>query len=214
MNIEVRKWLEKDGANFLREIGIKKGQIVLDFGCGKGYYAIPASRVVQNAGKIYALDKDRNELENFKKVIHKDKIKNIELLNPFRKPGQSIESYSCSWQARGHSFKGINKNSRIPLKDDSVDVVLCYDVIHFGNRKERKAIYDEVYRVLKKQGLFSVYPKHHKEDCPLMELADINLESVLEEIEKAGFILECKFLKTLLHDEDYNEGYILNFKKY
>lgn len=47
-----------------------------------------------------------------------------------------------------------------------------------------------------------------------MELADVDLESVVQEIEKVGFILKSKLLKTLLHNEYYNEGYILNFRKH
>ena len=62
-----------------------------------------------------------------------------------------------------------------------------------------------------KEGIFSVYPKHHKEDYPLNELADVNLSEVIKEIENAGFTLEHKFSKELLHDDYYNEGYIFNF---
>jgi len=186
MNDDVGKWTEEDGVAFLREIGLKKGQTVLDFGCGEGHYTIPAATVVERDGKVYALDKDRDALDRLEKAIEQNKIKNIEL---------------------------IENSSGIPLRDDSVDVVLCYDVIHYANRKERKAIYDEIYRVLKKQGFFSVYPKHHREDYPLMELANISMESIMNEIEKTGFVLKHKFLKTLLHDKYYNEGYILNFRR-
>jgi len=186
MNTDVKKWTEEDGAVFLKEIGLKKGQIVLDFGCGEGHYTIPAAAVVERDGKVYALDKDRDALDKLEKAIEQNKIENIKL---------------------------IENSSKIPLKDNSVDVVLCYDVIHYANREERKAIYDGIYRVLKKQGFFSVYPKHHREDQPLMELANIELGRVIEEIEKVGFNLEHKFLKTLLHDEHYNKGYILNFRR-
>lgn len=182
----VRKWLEQDGGIFLRSIGIKNGDIVLDFGCGEGNYVIPASKAVGGKGKIYALDKDSNALNNLKKLIQQYNIKNVHLLN---------------------------ENSKIPLGNNSIDVVLCYDVIHYGNRKERIAIYNEVNRVLDEQGLFSVYPKHNREDYPLMELADIDLKSVIKEIEKSRFIIEQKLLKTLLHDDYYNEGYVLNFRK-
>lgn len=182
----VRKWLEQDGGIFLRSTGIKNGDIVLDFGCGEGNYVIPASKAVGGKGKIYALDKDSDALNNLKKLIQQYNIKNVHLLN---------------------------ENSKIPLGNNSIDVVLCYDVIHYGNRKERIAIYNEVNRVLDEQGLFSVYPKHNREDYPLMELADIDLESVIKEIEKSRFIIEQKLLKTLLHDDYYNEGYVLNFRK-
>ncbi len=186
METELRKWIEKDGVEFLREIGVKKGQAILDFGCGEGHYTIPASKVAGGDGKIYALDKDRNALEKLKTAIRQGNMKNIEL---------------------------INKNSKIPLGNESVDAVLFYDVIHYSNRKEREVLYNEVNRVLKKKGLFSVYPKHHKKDYPLDELADMDLEDIIKEIEKSNFILQGKFLKRLLHDDYYNEGYVLNLRR-
>ncbi|MBL7198419.1 MAG: class I SAM-dependent methyltransferase [Candidatus Omnitrophica bacterium] len=186
MSVEIKKWIEKDGEKFIKSIGIKKGQTVLDFGCGEGHYTVPVARVVGEKGKAYALDKDKQALDKLMQLAKERDINNIEF---------------------------INKNSKAPLEDNSIDVVLCYDVIHYGNRKERRIIYNEVYRVLKKKGLFSVYPKHHKEDYPLMELADVNLEKVIKEIEELGFVLEYKFLKRLLHDKYYNDGYVLNFRR-
>lgn len=46
------KNFEKD----MEKIGIKEGQIVLDFGCSPGYYAISAAKTVDEKGKVYALD--------------------------------------------------------------------------------------------------------------------------------------------------------------
>ena len=186
MEDNVKKWVEQDGEKFLEEVGIKKGQTVLDFGSSEGHYTIPVSKVIGANAKVYALDKDKGVLDKLKKITEKNNIKNIEL---------------------------IKEDSKIPLENNSLDAVLCYDVIHYENKKKRIAIYNEIHRVLKKEGLFSVYPKHHKKDYPLMELADINLESVVQEIERFGFVLESKFLKTLLHDEYYNEGCILNFRR-
>ena len=37
----------------LKAVGIKKGQTVLDFGCGEGNYTIPAAKLVKNEGKVY-----------------------------------------------------------------------------------------------------------------------------------------------------------------
>jgi len=42
MGDNVKKWLEKDGLELLERAGLREGQIVLDFGCGVGNYAIPA----------------------------------------------------------------------------------------------------------------------------------------------------------------------------
>ncbi|MCK4859468.1 MAG: class I SAM-dependent methyltransferase [Candidatus Omnitrophica bacterium] len=180
----IKRWVEQRGQIFLKEIGVKKGQTILDFGCGEGHYSIPAAKIVGDKGKVYALDKDINSLNVLKNIMQQNAISNIEI---------------------------INEDSRVPLENESVDIALCYDVIHY--EKNRKIIYNEVYRLLKPTGFLSVYPKHCKEDQPLMELANINLKSIVNEINEAGFILEHKFSKWLLHNDYYNEGYILNFRR-
>lgn len=40
----------------LVKAGIKPGDIILDIGCGMGYFAVPASRMVGPKGAVYALD--------------------------------------------------------------------------------------------------------------------------------------------------------------
>lgn len=42
--------------NILKEVGIKPGFHVLDYGCGPGSYIIPLAELVGKSGKIYALD--------------------------------------------------------------------------------------------------------------------------------------------------------------
>lgn len=186
MNKTVDNWMKVDGQRFLSGLGVRKGQTVLDFGCGEGHYTIPASKLVGRDGRVYALDKNVDVLDKLKDRIAQTSIKNIELIN-------------------GHS--------QIPLKENSVDVVLCYDVIHFMKIDERKLIYDQICRILRDSGFFSIYPKHHKKNYPLMELANVELGDIIKETEDSGFILERKFRGKLLHDDCYDEGHILNFKK-
>ncbi len=183
MKDNIRKWVEKDGELFFKSIGVKRKDIVLDFGCGEGHYTIPAAKVVGAEGKVYAFDKDKDVLRESEKTIGQFGLKNIEL---------------------------IEGNTKVSLEDSSVDAVLAYDVVHY--EKNRKIIYDEAYRLLKPTGFLSLYPKHYKKDSPLMELASLGLEDVIKEIETAGFILRDRFFKKCLHDNYYNECYILNFK--
>ncbi len=184
MNDDVRKWIEKDGVDFLKKIGLKKGQAVLDFGCGEGHYTIPAARVVGKEGKVYGLDKDTMRLTGLKEMAKIRAMENIEILN---------------------------RHSEIPLENNSLDAVLCYDVIHYQDKKERAAFYKEIHRVSKRKGIFSVYPKHHKQDYPLDKLADISLEEIIREIEGSAFRLRENLRCNLLHDNGYNEGVVLNF---
>ncbi len=184
MTADVEKWLEGDGERFLRSLGIRKGKKVLDFGCGEGYYTIPAANIVGVKGKIYALDKDKEPLDKLRRLMESYKMKNIEILK---------------------------NESKTFLEKDSLDFVLCYDAIHY--LKHRKIVYNEIHRVLKPMGIFSLYPKHHKHDHPLMELAHVELKEIIKEIEEAGFFLINKAYKKLIHSNSYNYGYIFNFRK-
>jgi len=104
MDLDIKKWIEKDGVEFLKNIGVDEGNVILDFGCGEGHYTIPAAKVVGKSGKVYALDKDRGVLNKLKQIVTEEKLKNIEI---------------------------IQAETKIPLEDDFLDVALCYDVIHY-----------------------------------------------------------------------------------
>ena len=55
--------LESRALEVLRQIGIKRGQTALDFGCGYGTYTILVARIVGEQGRVYALDKDKGSPE-------------------------------------------------------------------------------------------------------------------------------------------------------
>jgi len=186
MKNDLAKWYEKAGLDFLDKIGIKIGHSVLDFGCGRGHYTIPASKLVGNIGIVYAMDKSKDALNELEKEITKRNIKNVELIND------------------------INDNY---LKDNSVDVALCYDVLHYMEVKDRKSVYKNIRRILRKNALFSVYPKHCAENAPWGELADVGVDEFIKEVQDSGFTLFQKIESKLLHDNYFEEGFILNFKK-
>ena len=189
MEADVKGWLKKAGKVFLKDIGIKEGHIVLDFGCSVGHYTIPAAKVVRENGKVYAMDKDIESLNELMRTAQTKSLKNIVPIH-----SQSAEL-------------------KINLKDESVDVVLLYDILHYMDVTERNKIYKESYRVLKTDAILSVYPKHNKLDEPLWNLSDMKLEDVIKEIESAKFHFDGKFYKKLIHDNNYNMGYILAFTK-
>lgn len=181
---DVACWLKRDGKEFLKEVGIKEGQAVLDFGCGEGHYSIPAAQLVGDKGKVYAVDKDEHPLRRLLNIAEENDLKNIEV---------------------------IREDTITSLESDLVDFVLCYDVIHYV--KNRKPLYHELHRVLRKNGILSLYPKHLEDDYPLMELASMKLDDVIKEVEETGFSLKVRFSKELIHDDYYNQGNILNFER-
>lgn len=40
----------------LRDTGLGAGETVVDYGCGPGFFALPAARIVGASGRVYALD--------------------------------------------------------------------------------------------------------------------------------------------------------------
>ena len=188
MKNDTERWETRNGVKFLKKIGLKSGQTVLDFGCRVGHYTIPAAKVVGNNGIVYAADKEQQALNELQqKAIHLN-LKNIRTIN-------------------------TSGQIQVDLENNSIDVVLFYDVLHYYERGERKKLYAETYRVLKQDGLFSVYPKHTLEDNPIMEFQNLSLGEIKQEIQSSTFVFEKKHCGLISHDDGLNEGCVLNFRK-
>jgi len=189
MENDIEIWLEDEGEAFIEGIGIGEGQIVLDFGCGSGHYSIPATNVVGEEGRVYTVDQDEKSLQRLKSAARSAGLENI--VSIFDQSDDVV----------------------IDLEDESVDVMLLYDVLHYMELEKRRSVYENARRVLQTDAILSVYPKHSKSDEPLWNLADMELGDVIGEIESAGFHLERKSFARLVHDENFAEGYVLNFRK-
>jgi len=90
--------------NILKEVGIKRGDYILDYGCGSGSYIFPLIELVGNEGKIYALDAHPIAIQ---KIVLKKQLKNVEI---------------------------IHSNCKTGLPDNSIDVVLLLCVLHELNK--------------------------------------------------------------------------------
>jgi len=186
MKSSVDRWMKESGENILKYIGIKRGQNVLDFGCGSGNYTIPAAKVVGEHALVYALDEDKEALDQLMSKAKSIGLKNITRLDTSGK-------------------------SRIGLDNESIDVVLLYDVLHyyyFPQEEDRRRLLYEVYRVLKPNGLLSVYPTH------LESHMEPKLDDVKREIEEANFHEENEYTGMIMvHDDNIEEGRVINFRK-
>ena len=131
-----RETAEVDDA-VLRGIGVRDGQTVLDFGCGRGNYAIPCARIVGNGGRVYALDKNRAALDEVMRRAQREGLENI---------------------TRMETSGAIH----IATADAAVDVVLLYDIFWYFTLGDPRLseLLSEVYRVAKPGAIISVYPKH------------------------------------------------------
>ncbi|HQT45251.1 MAG TPA: class I SAM-dependent methyltransferase [Candidatus Micrarchaeota archaeon] len=63
----------------LEEIGISRGETVMDFGCGIGYFSIPALDLVGEEGTVIAIDLSKERLAELKRRANGRK--NLEIVN-------------------------------------------------------------------------------------------------------------------------------------
>ena len=184
MHADAKKWLRHKADAFLTSVGLQGGQTVLDFGCNEGNYTLAAARIVGEAGKVYALDKDKDSLKKLTRRARKKRRGNIEPLH-------------------------VKEDENIPLASASVDAVLLYDTLHggyFPQAAQRRKVLKRIYRVLKAGGLLSCYPTHLKQ-------FGMTFDQILAELTDAGWRCQSKHRRTLVHDGNLVRGTVFSFVK-
>lgn len=116
---------------WLAEAGVKRGYVVLDFGCGHGAFTDAAAKVVGREGRVYALDADAEAILAVEEKARRKKLSNVTT---------------------------IRSDGPTGLPDASVDVVLLYDCYHELDAPE--SVRRELARVLKGGGKLS-FADHH-----------------------------------------------------
>jgi len=141
--------------NVLKEVGIKPGFHVLDYGCGAGGYIIPLAELVGKSGKIYALD------------IHPLAIQVV----------QGIAS-----KKRWTNVETIRSDCKTGLPDNSLDAVLLYDTLH--TLSDPDGVLEELHRVLKPNGILSLSDHHMEENEIVSKVTDRGLFKLLRKGER------------------------------
>lgn len=125
----------------LKDIEIKPNSTILDFGCGPGSYSIAAAELLDGTGNVFSIDIHPHALQKVRKTSEKKGLKNI----------KTIVS-DC--------------DTGLPLS--SVDIVLLYYV--FNDLENSDRVLQELYRVLKPQGILS--------------LSEFNVKKISSKLEK------------------------------
>jgi ubiquinone/menaquinone biosynthesis C-methylase UbiE len=146
----------------LHEVGIKPGFHLLDYGCGPGSYIAPLAELVGNSGKIYALDIHPLAIQMVQNIVLKKHLINVE---------------------------PILSNHNTVLPNNSIDVVLLYDVFH--NLSEPNEVLRELHRVLKPNGILSFSDHHIKEDDLYSRITETNLFILSRQGEKTYTFLKA-----------------------
>ncbi len=75
--LERRKWQNPEA--ILAGIGLKAGLTFMDIGCGSGFFALPAARIVGESGKVYGVDKASESISNLKELASREGLNNLDL---------------------------------------------------------------------------------------------------------------------------------------
>lgn len=159
--LEFREWLTDNPYELLEGIGVRSVQTVLDFGCGPGVFSIACASIVGHQGKVYALDIRSKALERLKEAVSRKGLENIETML-LDKSGVSIA-----------------------LANESVDVILLYDVLQEIQDKQR--LLKELHRILRQGGFLSVFPMHLGTDKFLNMINTLGLFQFRDRYRVPGF---------------------------
>ncbi|MBI3089372.1 MAG: class I SAM-dependent methyltransferase [Candidatus Tectomicrobia bacterium] len=142
-------------------LSIAPGSTILDVGCGVGFWTIPLARHIGAAGRVYAADISPEMLEALRDEMQEAGITNVEPL--------------------------LSEESRVPLTDGSMDVVLMSCVYH--ELDDRATMLAEIHRLLRPGGQF-INLDWRKKETPSGPPLEHRLEvaTVQSEMTAAGFL--------------------------
>lgn len=126
-------WLETEGVKMLREIGVKQGDNVIDYGCGEGRYTIPLSLLVGKQGCVYSIERDQNAIS----VIQ-------ERLPLFSDP-EIVNILNID-----------HPESMTIIDDHSIDAIFAFDVLQYVDDWDKLFLY--FHQLIKPKGKVCIYP--------------------------------------------------------
>ena len=176
----------------LKFADLKRGETVVDIGSGAGIDVFLASKLVGNKGKVIGIDMTDEMLEKARKA-----------------------SIGCN--NRNVEFRKGDIEEKIPIDDNSVDVVISNCVINLTSNKTNT--FKEIYRILKKNGkgrmIISdlITTKEISKDdintnqwCSCIDGA-LTKENYLQSIKDAGFHnIHILNEKTYMNENHFSDG--------
>ena len=171
---------------------MKRGETIVDLGSGAGIDAFLASKLVGNEGRVIGIDMTDEMLEKARKASIANNYRNIE-------------------------FRKGDIEERIPIDDNSADVVISNCVINLTSNKTNT--FKEIYRILKKDAKGRMIisdlittKEISKEDvntdnwCSCIDGA-LTKENYLRSIKDAGFQnMEILYERTYMDETNFNDG--------
>lgn len=146
------------------------GDVCIDLGSGRGTDALRLAEIVGDKGFVYGIDLSDGMISKAKKTAKRMNVENVEFIQ--------------------------SDLSSIPLEDKTVDIIISNCVLN--HIEDKQNIWNEIYRVLKKGGSFTVSDIYSSETVPEKYASDpeaiaecwagsVTKDVYLKTLEKAGF---------------------------
>jgi ubiquinone/menaquinone biosynthesis C-methylase UbiE len=95
----------------LADIGLKSGHTFVDVGCGDGFFALPAARIVRPEGKVYGVDANSEQLDELRRKADGEGLSNLDL-----RAGRAEETVFCHGSADIVFFGNVLHDFQEPVK--------------------------------------------------------------------------------------------------
>lgn len=167
----------------LKTMGLSEGDVIADIGCHEGYMTFKFLDKVEDSGKVYAVDVNKSRLKKLNAILKKRSIENVETIlgdydNPNLEPNVLDFAFIMDAYHEMTFYKDMLKHIKSALKENGRLVIL-------------EPIADEHRTFTRKEQA----EKH-----------DISLAYVINDLERAGFIIEMqqdRFINRAPKKKDY-----------
>ena len=138
-NPDRERW-DKTFENF-KLLNVRKGDNVLDFGCGPGYFTFKFADIVGERGHVYGIETNDQHIKYVKEYINKNKINNVDIF---------------AFQPEGFGIKTTGPGGS-PIKVDLVYMCSLYHIIYATFTDSEKELFiRNIKNYLKEDGRFIV----------------------------------------------------------
>ena len=182
-NPDRQRW-DKTFENF-KDLNIREGDNVIDFGCGPGYFTFKFADIVGKMGHVYGIETNDAHINYVKDYINKNKINNVDIFE---------------YQPDGLGLKS-------PIKADVIYTCSLYHIIYAAfTDGERELFIKNIKKYLKEDGRFIVVDNDLVEGGELPYHGPyISRDMVISQLWHFGFDLIKQYQFT-------TQRYVLEFK--
>ncbi|PLW79770.1 methyltransferase type 11 [Candidatus Woesearchaeota archaeon] len=151
-----------DTKKILNELNLNHGQIVIDAGCGDGYFSMLMANEIGTSGKIYSVDSHDDSIILLNKNMRDDSILNI--------------------------IPIISDIKNVPIKKGIADIYYMSNVLHGFDDVEKVVVLKNANDLLKADGKIGIV-EFKKEELPIGPSTDIKLseEDLINLVSNNGF---------------------------